>query len=124
MLIKMLLYLNILFALTHIEVMTAGDLSGLQSVLAALGLLTALPLYATLIVEKGVGKGSFEFFKTILSGGVLFFLLTLGCKEHYFQETINVGGAKYRATGRGFVTSHTSFDEIFRFYAKSHFFSG
>jgi callose synthase len=35
-----------------------------------------------------------------------------------------VGGAKYRPTGRGFVTQHTPFDEQYRFFASSHLYLG
>lgn len=31
------------------------------------------------------------------------------------------GGAKYRPTGRGFITKHEHFAEIYRFHASSHF---
>jgi callose synthase len=39
-------------------------------------------------------------------------------------QTILVGGAKYRATGRGFVTQHTPMDEQYRFFASSHLYLG
>jgi callose synthase len=45
-------------------------------------------------------------------------------KAYYFTQTILVGGAKYRATGRGFVTQHSTFDENFRFFASSHLYLG
>ena len=39
-------------------------------------------------------------------------------------QTILVGGAKYRPTGRGFVTQHTPMDEQYRFFASSHLYLG
>jgi callose synthase len=39
-------------------------------------------------------------------------------------QTILVGGAKYRPTGRGFVTQHTPMDEQYRFFAPSHLYLG
>ena len=45
-------------------------------------------------------------------------------KAHYMTQTILVGGAKYRATGRGFVTQHTPMDEQFRFFESSHLYLG
>ena len=39
-----------------------------------------------------------------LLGG--FFLFSLRTKAHYFGHTILHGGAKYRATGHGFVIRH------------------
>ena len=47
-----------------------------------------------------------------------------GTKQHYFSQTIVAGGAQYRATGRGFVTRHSTFDELYRFYASSHLYLG
>ena len=32
------------------------------------------------------------------------------------------GGAKYRATGRGFVLSRDSFTRVYRTYARSHIY--
>jgi callose synthase len=45
------------------------------------------------------------------------------CLQYYFSNTILVGGAKYRPTGRGFVTTHESFSQIYRFHCASHFSS-
>ena len=45
-----------------------------------------------------------------------------GTKAYYFEQTILAGGAKYRPTGRGFVTRHEDFSEIYRFHASSHFY--
>ena len=35
-------------------------------------------------------------------------------RAHYFMQTLLAGGATYRATGRGFVTTHNAFDEQYR----------
>jgi len=40
------------------------------------------------------------------------------------MQTLLAGGATYRATGRGFVTTHNSFDEQYRFFAASHLYLG
>jgi callose synthase len=45
-------------------------------------------------------------------------------KANYMTQTILVGGAKYRPTGRGFVTQHTPMDEQYRFFASSHLYLG
>ena len=45
----------------------------------------------------------------------------MGTRAHYFGRTILRGGAKYRATGRGFVVEHKGFAENYRLYARSHF---
>jgi len=54
----------------------------------------------------------------------LHFMFHIQTKAHYMSQTILVGGAKYRATGRGFVTQHTPMDEQFRFFASSHLYLG
>nr|KAJ0217752.1 hypothetical protein LSAT_V11C300116710 [Lactuca sativa] len=51
----------------------------------------------------------------------IFYTFSVGTRSHYFGRTILHGGAKYRATGRGFVVHHTSFAENYRLYARSHF---
>ncbi len=40
------------------------------------------------------------------------------------SQTLIAGGAQYRATGRGFVTHHSTFDDLYRFFATSHFYMG
>ena len=45
-------------------------------------------------------------------------------KANYMIQTILVGGAKYRSTGRGFATQHTPMNELYRLYAPSHFYLG
>uniref|UniRef100_A0A0E0K807 1,3-beta-glucan synthase n=1 Tax=Oryza punctata TaxID=4537 RepID=A0A0E0K807_ORYPU len=54
----------------------------------------------------------------------LFFTFSLGTRTHYFGRTILHGGAKYRATGRGFVVRHIKFAENYRLYSRSHFVKG
>jgi callose synthase len=51
----------------------------------------------------------------------LFYTFSMGTKSHYYGRTILHGGAKYRATGRGFVVQHKSFAGNYRLYARSHF---
>ncbi|MCH98110.1 callose synthase 10-like, partial [Trifolium medium] len=51
----------------------------------------------------------------------VFFTFSLGTKTHYFGRTVLHGGAKYRATGRGFVVRHIKFAENYRLYSRSHF---
>jgi callose synthase len=51
----------------------------------------------------------------------VFYTFSMGTRTHYFGRTILHGGAKYRATGRGFVVQHKSFAENYRLYARSHF---
>ena len=100
------------------------SLSSLQLALAALGFLTTCPLLATIAVSRGLKTMMRELFMMVITGGPLYFMFHIGTKQYYFGQTLLAGGAMYRATGRGFVTKHSSFDEIYRFYASSHFYAG
>ncbi|KAJ4830558.1 hypothetical protein Tsubulata_026533 [Turnera subulata] len=51
----------------------------------------------------------------------VFYTFYMGTRAHFFGRTILHCGAKYRATGRGFVVQHKSFAENYRLYARSHF---
>lgn len=107
---------------------TRGN-NALQTAMASqsvvqLGLLTSLPM----IMEIGLERG----FRTALGDTVImqlqlasvFFTFSLGTKVHYYGRTILHGGAKYRATGRGFVVRHEKFGENYRMYSRSHFTKG
>ena len=96
----------------------------IQMLLGGLGLLHTIPLFATLGVEQGWWNSLREIIMVFVSGGPFHFMFHIQTKAHYMSQTILVGGAKYRATGRGFVTQHTPMDELFRFFASSHLYLG
>ena len=96
----------------------------IQMLLGGLGLLQTIPLYATLGVERGWWNSLREILHVFITGGPFHFMFHIQTKAHYMTQTILVGGAKYRATGRGFVTQHTPMDEQFRFFASSHLYLG
>lgn len=96
----------------------------IQMLLGGLGLLQTIPLFATLGVERGWWSSIQEIFHVFVTGGPLHFMFHIQTKAQYMAQTILVGGAKYRATGRGFVTQHTPYDEQFRFFASSHIYMG
>ena len=96
----------------------------LQMLLGGMGLMNTIPLFATLGVERGWWASLMEIFQVFVTGGPLHFMFHIQTKAHYFAQTILVGGAKYRATGRGFVTQHSPFAENFRFFASSHLYLG
>ncbi|CAI8604540.1 unnamed protein product [Vicia faba] len=60
----------------------------------------------------------------ILQLAPVFFTFSLGTKMHYFGSTLLHGGAKYRATGHGFVVRHEKFADNYRMYSRSHFVKG
>ena len=96
----------------------------IQMLLGGLGLLQTIPLFATLGVERGWWASIQEIFLVFITGGPLHFMFHIQTKANYMAQTILAGGAKYRPTGRGFVTQHTAFDEQWRFFATSHLYLG
>lgn len=89
--------------------------------LVQIGVFTAVPMIMGFILELGVLKAVFSFITMQLQLCSVFFTFSLGTRTHYFGRTILHGGAKYRATGRGFVVRHIKFAENYRLYSRSHF---
>ncbi|KAH6765351.1 callose synthase 5 [Perilla frutescens var. hirtella] len=99
---------------------------GLKVVMASqsivqLGILMALPMIMEIGLEKGFRTAASDMIFLQLQLSAVFFTFSLGTKVHYFGRTILHGGAKYRATGRGFVVKHEKFAENYRMYSRSHF---
>lgn len=89
--------------------------------LVQLGLLMALPMVMEIGLERGFRTALSDFLTMQLQLASVFFTFSLGTKTHYFGRTILHGGAKYRATGRGFVVRHERFADNYRLYSRSHF---
>eukprot|EP00457_Paulinella_chromatophora_P000120 gb/GEZN01000120.1/.p1 GENE.gb/GEZN01000120.1/~~gb/GEZN01000120.1/.p1 ORF type:complete len:2191 (+),score=319.80 gb/GEZN01000120.1/:64-6636(+) len=88
----------------------------------AAGFLLTAPLWAALGVDKGFLMATWETLSMLVSGGPIYFLFHMGTKAYYFETTMFYGKASYRATGRGFVTTHEKFGENYRSFALSHFY--
>ncbi|KAH9316294.1 hypothetical protein KI387_024921, partial [Taxus chinensis] len=86
-----------------------------------IGVFTAIPMIMGFILEQGFLKAIVSFVTMQLQLCSVFFTFSLGTRTHYFGRTILHGGAKYRATGRGFVVQHIKFAENYRLYSRSHF---
>lgn len=95
-----------------------------QQFFVQLGVFTALPMVVENSLEHGFSAAVWEFLTMQLQLCSIFFTFSLGTKCHYFGRTLLHGGAKYRATGRGFVVRHEKFAENYRLYARSHFVKG
>ncbi|XP_076901976.1 callose synthase 10-like [Bidens hawaiensis] len=89
--------------------------------LVQIGVFTAVPMIMGFILEVGLLKAVFSFITMQLQLCSVFFTFSLGTRTHYFGRTILHGGAKYRATGRGFVVRHIKFADNYRLYSRSHF---
>jgi len=125
--VYIVVYLMAVLAIFELE--KIGDrvitpMGTIQMLLGGLGLLQTIPLFATLGVERGWFASLQEIFLVFVTGGPFHFMFHIQTKANYMAQTILVGGAKYRATGRGFVTQHTPMDEQFRFFASSHLYLG
>nr|GEV09175.1 callose synthase 12 [Tanacetum cinerariifolium] len=92
-----------------------------QQFLFQLGIFTALPMIVENTLELGFLAAIWDFITMQLQLSSVFYTFSLGTRSHYFGRTILHGGAKYRATGRGFVVEHKKFAENYRLYARSHF---
>nr|CAD1834785.1 unnamed protein product [Ananas comosus var. bracteatus] len=106
-----------------------SNLKPLENALASqsvfqIGLLLVLPMVMEVGLEKGFRTAIGEFIIMQLELASVFFTFQLGSKVHYYGQTILHGGAKYRATGRGFVVVHAKFAENYRLYSRSHFVKG
>ncbi|TKY73835.1 Callose synthase 5 [Spatholobus suberectus] len=92
--------------------------------LVQIGLLMTLPMFMEIGLERGFRSAICELIIMQLQLASVFFTFSLGTKLHYFGRTLLHGGAKYRATGRGFVVRHEKFAENYRMYSRSHFVKG
>ncbi|TQE02012.1 hypothetical protein C1H46_012331 [Malus baccata] len=92
--------------------------------LIQIGIFTAVPMVLGFILEQGFLRAIVSFLTMQLQLCSVYFTFSLGTKTHYFGRTILHGGAKYQATGRGFVVRHIKFSENYRLYSRSHFVKG
>ncbi|XP_010455820.1 PREDICTED: callose synthase 11-like isoform X2 [Camelina sativa] len=92
-----------------------------QQFIIQLGLFTALPMILENSLERGFLPAIWDFITMQLQLASFFYTFSMGTRTHYFGRTILHGGAKYRATGRGFVVEHKKFSENYRLYARTHF---
>ncbi|KAL6975836.1 Callose synthase 12 [Sarracenia purpurea var. burkii] len=92
-----------------------------QQFIIQLGVFTALPMIVENSLEHGFLGAIWDFITMQLQLSSVFYTFSMGTRAHYFGRTILHGGAKYRATGRGFVVQHKSFAENYRLYSRSHF---
>ncbi|KAL5766804.1 hypothetical protein ACOSP7_017421 [Xanthoceras sorbifolium] len=92
--------------------------------LIQIGVFTAVPMVLGFILEQGFLRACVSFITMQLQLCSVFFTFSLGTRTHYFGRTILHGGARYQATGRGFVVRHIKFSENYRLYSRSHFVKG
>ncbi|KAJ4898380.1 Callose synthase 9 [Raphanus sativus] len=89
-----------------------------------IGVFAAVPMILGFILEQGFLKAIVSFTTMQFQLCSVFFTFSLGTRAHYFGRTLLHGGARYQATGRGFVVKHITFSENYRLYSRSHFVKG
>ncbi|XP_062171494.1 callose synthase 9 [Alnus glutinosa] len=89
-----------------------------------IGIFTAVPMVLGFILEQGFFRAIVSFVTMQFQLCTVFFTFSLGTRTHYFGRTLLHGGARYQATGRGFVVRHIKFSENYRIYSRSHFVKG
>ena len=92
--------------------------------LVQLGAIQTIPLVAEVLLEKGLWGGTKMFARLVLLGGPIFYLFHVCTRWFYYLLTVDVGGAKYRASGRGFIIEHVPFLDTFKQFGRSHFVIG
>lgn len=70
-----------------------------QLCLAGVGVLQTVPLFSTLVVERGISEALWEILQVFWSGGPLYFIFHIRTRDYYYSQTVLAGGATYRATG-------------------------
>jgi callose synthase len=120
-----------LYVATHSEVettaiMKTGSLDSLASVMTTqyllqFGMLTTLPLFATLFVEFGAKQATLKVIELISTLGIVFYVFLTGTKAHFYDVALIRGGSKYRGTGRGFSITRDPMVNFFKEYGVSHF---
>lgn len=85
-----------------------------------LGAVLTVPLIAELVLEKGPVHAWMQMMRVLVTGGPFFFMFHIRTKAYYYESTLTLGGAKYAATGRGFVLQHVPFLQLFQGFHFSH----
>lgn len=117
------LYARVLLAAFHYD--DPHAFSGADTIsywFGQIGFLLTLPIFASVGLDNGFKNALMVVGRMMFTGGPLYFIFHMGTKAHYFERTLLAGGAKYRPTGRGFLTKHETFATNFRFFAFSHIY--
>jgi hypothetical protein len=85
---------------------------------------TAPSHHAQVGLEQGFKKAVVVVVQTIATFSPLYYIFQTFTRFHYYDQTLLHGGATYKATGRGFTIKHASFSLLYRFYARSHLYTG
>ena len=89
-----------------------------------LGLLTVLPLFLKMIMDRGLRDGFEYTASSLLRGSWAFNIFAMTTKGYNYMIGLLFGKAQYIATERGFVLNNANMVVLYGLYAKSHLYTG
>ena len=89
-----------------------------------LGLLTVLPLFLKMIMDRGFRDGVEYTINSLLRGSWAFNIFAMTTKGYNYMVGLLFGQAQYIATERGYVLQNANMVVLYGLYAKSHLYFG
>jgi hypothetical protein len=89
-----------------------------------LGLLTVVPLFLKMSVDRGLRDGFEYTISTLLQGSWAFNVFAMATKGYNYMRALIFGQAQYIGTERGYVLQNASMVVLYGLYAKSHLYQG
>ena len=89
-----------------------------------LGLLTVLPLFLKMTVDRGLRDGFEYTVSSLIQGSWAFNVFTMATKGYNYARALIFGQAHYIGTERGYVLQNASMVVLYGLYAKSHLYQG
>ena len=89
-----------------------------------LGLLTVLPLFLKMVMDRGLRDGIEYTASSLLRGSWAFNIFAMTTKGYNYMVGLLFGKAQYIATERGFVLQNANMVVLYGLYAKSHLYFG
>jgi 1,3-beta-glucan synthase len=89
-----------------------------------LGLLTVLPLFLKMTVDRGLRDGFEYTISSLIQGSWAFNVFTMATKGYNYARALIFGQAQYIGTERGYVLQNASMVVLYGLYAKSHLYQG
>lgn len=89
-----------------------------------LGLLTVLPLFLKMVMDRGLRDGVEYTLSSLLRGSWAFNIFAMTTKGYNYMVGLIFGKAQYIATERGYVLQNANMVVLYGLYAKSHLYFG
>jgi hypothetical protein len=89
-----------------------------------LGLLTVLPLFLKMVMDRGLRDGIEYTASSLVRGSWAFNIFAMTTKGYNYMVGLLFGKAQYIATERGFVLQNANMVVLYGLYAKSHLYFG